>query len=68
LSSHSTKLRDEEQEQDGRFFNGYSDDSFRRLIERHPSLFPKSIWMSDDARPERKEEKWLNALLQRATR
>jgi SAM-dependent methyltransferase len=64
----SFKLRDEEWEQDGRIFNGYSEDSFRRLIEGHPSLLPKSIWMSDDARPERKDEKWLNALLQRTTR
>jgi SAM-dependent methyltransferase len=52
----SFKLRDEEWEQDGRFFNGYSEDSFRQLIEGHPSLLPKSIWISDDARPERKEE------------
>jgi SAM-dependent methyltransferase len=64
----SFKLRDEEWEQDGRFFNGYSEDSFRQLIEGHPSLLPKSIWISDDARPERKEEKWLNVLLQRASR
>jgi SAM-dependent methyltransferase len=63
----SFKFRDEEWEQDGRFFNGYSEVSFRQLIEIHPLLRVESIWISDDTRPERKDEKWLNALLQRAT-
>jgi SAM-dependent methyltransferase len=39
----SFKHRDEEWEQQGRFFNGYSEDSFRQLIEGHPSLRVKSI-------------------------
>ena len=57
----SFKLRDGEWEQDGLFFNGYNEDLFRQLIEIHPSLLVKSIWLSDDARPERKDEKWLKA-------
>jgi SAM-dependent methyltransferase len=61
----SFKLRDEEWEQDGRFFNGYSEDSFRGLIEHHTAFLPQSMWVSDDARPERRDEKWLNVLLQR---
>ena len=64
----SFKLRDEEWEQDGRFFNGYNEDSFHKLIGGHPSLRMNSIWISNDARPERKSEMWLNALLQRDTR
>ena len=64
----SAKLRDEEWEQDGRFFNGYNEDSFHKLIGGHPSLRMNSIWISNDARPERKSEMWLNALLQRDTR
>jgi SAM-dependent methyltransferase len=63
----SFKLRDEEWEQDGRFFNGYSEESFVRLIKCQPALALNSIWISDDARPERKVEKWLNALLQRTS-
>lgn len=62
----SFKLRDEEWEQDGRFFNGYEKDSFRQLIRRHPVLLPISVWVSDDARPGRSDEKWLNAILQKA--
>ena len=61
----SFKLRDEEWEQKGRFFNGYSENSLRKLIKRQAELLPISIWVSDDARPERNDEKWLNALLQR---
>lgn len=61
----SFKLRDGEWEQDGRFFNGYDEDSFRELIKKHPSFLLGSIWTSDDLRPDRKHEKWLNALIQR---
>jgi SAM-dependent methyltransferase len=62
----SFKLRDGEWEQEGRFFNGYSEETFRELIESHPALLPASIWVSDDSRPTRRNEKWLNSLLQRA--
>jgi len=61
----SFKLRDEEWEKDGRFFNGYNESTFSRLIEGHPTLVPSSIWISDDVRPERRREKWLNAIVQR---
>jgi SAM-dependent methyltransferase len=61
----SFKLRDEEWEQDGRRFNGYSENSFRHLLLRHSGLVPISIWSSSDARPARSDEKWLNALLRK---
>jgi SAM-dependent methyltransferase len=60
----SFKLRDGEWERDGRFFNGYDENSLQQLIKRYPTLLPISVWGSDDARPGRKGEKWLNALLQ----
>jgi SAM-dependent methyltransferase len=61
----SFKFRNDEWVQDGRFFNGYDEGSFQELLERHPSLGILSSWVSDDARPERKREKWLNALWRR---
>jgi 2-polyprenyl-3-methyl-5-hydroxy-6-metoxy-1,4-benzoquinol methylase len=61
----SFKLRDGEWEQDGRFFNGYNETSFRELIKEHPSFLLCSIWITDDVRPDRKREKWLNALIRR---
>jgi SAM-dependent methyltransferase len=62
----SFKLRDEQWEQDGCFFNGYSWESFLALIGSHPALLPTAIWVSDDSRTSHRGEKWLNALLQRA--
>ena len=53
----SFKLRDEEWEQDGRFFNGFREKSFQQRIKRHTELIPQSIWVSEDARPERRDEK-----------
>jgi hypothetical protein len=57
----SFKLREEEWEQEGRFFSGYSEKSFRGLIEGQAALLPESICVSDDARPGRRDETWLNA-------
>lgn len=59
----SFKLRDGEWEQDGRFFNGYDENSFGELVKKDPSFVFCSIWTSDDVRPDRKHEKWLNALI-----
>lgn len=61
----SFKLRDGEWEQSGRFFNGYDVASLGALLRRHQSLSIVSIWESEDVRPERKGERWLNALLRR---
>jgi hypothetical protein len=61
----SFKLPDGEWEQDGRLFNGYDETSFQELLRRNPWFDSTSTWVSDDARPERKNEKWLNALLKR---
>jgi SAM-dependent methyltransferase len=61
----SFKLRDGEWEQDGRFFNGYDEKSFQVLVKQHPLFVPLSIWISNDVRPHRKHEKWLNALIRR---
>lgn len=61
----SFKLREGEWEHEGRLFNGYDMSSFTSLLERHPRLSATSIWVSDDVRPERRDEQWLNALLRR---
>ena len=63
----SFKNRDGEWEQNGRFFNGYTEESFHSLLEEHAELVPISIWTTDDARPNRVNEKWLNALLLKRT-
>ena len=45
-----------------RFFNGYSEETFRGFIASHPALLPASLWVSEEACPSRKSEKWLNSL------
>jgi len=61
----SFKLRDGEWEMDGRFFTGYDQNSFQELVKTHPSFAICLIWTTDDARRDRKNERWLNALIQR---
>jgi len=61
----SFKKHDGEWEQNGRFFNGYTEQSFNGLLGAHKQLIPVSIWTTDDIRPDRSNEKWLNALLQK---
>lgn len=61
----SIKKRDEEWKQGGRFFNGYNEESFCRLIEGQTLLRLYSLWDSADARPGREGELWLNAIVRR---
>jgi SAM-dependent methyltransferase len=61
----SFKLRDGEWEKNDRFFNSYNHNSFRELIKKYPSFVLCSTWTTDDVRPDRKQERWLNALIRR---
>jgi hypothetical protein len=63
----SFKNRDREWEQEGRFFNGYTEESFLDLLRKHEALVPISIWTTNDVRPGRVAEKWLNALLRKSS-
>ena len=49
-----------EGERDGRYFTDLTEDSIAELMDR---LFqPLRIWITDDARPDRHDEKWLNVM------
>lgn len=61
----SFKYGDGEGERNGRFFNDYNEQSFQNLLREHPNLQTVSSWVSNDARPERAGEKWLNVLVRR---
>jgi 2-polyprenyl-3-methyl-5-hydroxy-6-metoxy-1,4-benzoquinol methylase len=61
----STKRRDEEWRKEGRFFNGYKEESFSRLIESQSLLRLASLWTTADTRPGRESEIWLNAIVRR---
>jgi hypothetical protein len=52
---------------DGRFFNDYDEAKFQALIERHTGLILEKSWRTNDSRPGREEELWLNALVRKSS-
>lgn len=51
---------------DGRFFNDYDENKFQALIERHNDLSVAKMWQTNDSRPGRQSEVWLNAFLRKS--
>ncbi len=62
----SFKYGDQEAITNGRFFSNHTEATFARLIQNHPSLAVEKIWKSEDNRPERAGEYWLNAICRRS--
>ena len=50
---------------DGRFFNDYDEVKLDALLGRHPDLSVIKLWRTNDSRPGRGDEVWLNAVLER---
>lgn len=59
----SFKYGDQEGYRNGRYFTDLKEDAFAQLMEPFPELVIVEQWVSDDARPGRSLEKWLNAIL-----
>ena len=51
----------------GRFFTDFTEDSFREFISDMERLAVEKFWLTNDVRPGRQDEKWLNVVL-RTTR
>ena len=47
----------------GRFFNNYDETKFQALLRAHSELSLLKLWKTNDCRPERGDELWLNALV-----
>lgn len=58
----SFKYGNEETQRGGRYFINLKEEKLLYFIE-NTGLFVEKIWITNDARPERKDEKWLNAIL-----
>lgn len=58
----SFKLGPSEREKDGRRFTDMTEDRLAALLEMCAGFDPCSLWRSQDRRPERTTEIWLNAL------
>ena len=51
----------------GRVFTDFTEDSFRTFISDIEKLAIEKLWITNDVRPDRQDEKWLNMIL-RTTR
>jgi SAM-dependent methyltransferase len=64
----SFKWGDGERVRQGRLFNDYTEDAFQPLLAGHELLTFLRAWRTDDVRPEKRGEKWLNLLAGRRAR
>ena len=48
-----------------RYFTDFTEESLKEFVNGIPELKILECWVSSDARPERREEKWINILLSR---
>ena len=58
----SFKYGDEEIVRDGRLFNSYNEQTLKSLIETHKTIEVLRIWKTQDVRPDRENEYWINVL------
>ncbi len=61
----SFKYGEFEGERNGRYFIDMTETTFAELIKNISALFVEEQWITNDARPERGEEKWLNLILRK---
>ena len=61
----SFKYGNFEGERNGRYFTDFTEETFRDFITGIEQLQLKEEWITDDVRPGRGEEKWLNVILQK---
>lgn len=54
-----------EGERKGRHFTDLTEDSFAEIMKEIPELYIEKHWITNDARPSRSEEKWLNLILKK---
>ena len=61
----SFKFGEGQEVKDGRLFCHHTEESLREVLRRHPCLELLRTWKTQDGRPERTGESWLNALLRK---
>ena len=62
----SFKYSDFEGVRNGRYFTDFTEDSFKEFIAEIPELTIEDYWITDDVRPRRGDEKWLNLILRKS--
>ncbi len=61
----SFKYGNFEGERNGRYFTDFTIDSFKQFMEGIHSIEIEEYWITDDVRPGRGDEKWLNLILRK---
>lgn len=61
----SYKYGESEETRRNRHFSNYTENSFNQLLQDCDSLSIIDIWTTQDVRPDRQDEQWLNVLLSR---
>ena len=62
----SFKYGEYEGMRNGRYFTDFTEMSFKRYIADIDNVEMAELWITDDARPGRGDEKWLNMILQKS--
>ena len=58
----SYKYGTEERIRNGRLFSDYTEDTLKALIAEVGGFEILQLWLTDDARPDRAEERWVNVI------
>lgn len=61
----SFKYGEFEGERNGRYFTDFTIELFNEFIKNIPDLKIEEQWITEDVRPGRRDEKWLNLLLRK---
>lgn len=61
----SFKYGSTERHQGGRFFNDYDEAKLQALLANHPALSVVKMWKTNDARPSRQDELWMNGIFKK---
>lgn len=61
----SFKYGNKEVYRNGRLFNYYNEESFKKLINNFEELSITKLWKTEDLRKNRKEEYWLNTIIKK---
>ncbi|WP_092422805.1 class I SAM-dependent methyltransferase [Alloyangia pacifica] len=62
----SFKIGDGDRQEAARQFSDMTEESFAALLDECPSLRQVKFWRTEDRRPNRKDDLWLNALMRKA--
>ncbi len=61
----SYKYGDSERKKNGRLFSDYTVESMRNLLEEVNGLVPIKIWVTNDTRKGKENERWVNVICKR---